>query len=173
MFPPSDQLPRSALFVCPAVTPWNTTLAGVGANNPGIRLFKYRRDNVMLLDWEQYYLDLSRVPDTDDTEPVWELAYRASEAYGLSDLSAQSMHELVESFEPDDSATFDAYYLHNSVDYDNSKCAGVCKQAHMCAITKVAKSSYTACLESGTEGLKSRFAAILVGLLFCAFYVRL
>ena len=37
-------VPRSSLFLCPAVTPWKTVLPTVGYNNPGVRLYKYDRN---------------------------------------------------------------------------------------------------------------------------------
>ena len=154
--------------MCPAVTPWNTTLGGVGANNPGIRLFKYSKTDRILRDWEQFYLDLSKVDEED--VPIWEKQYNASESYNLNDLSADSMHELVQSFEVDESETFNRYYVHNSVDYDNSKCTGMCKQAHLCAIKQVDRDSYTTCLESSALAIKFKIA-ILISTLLLAFSV--
>ncbi|XP_072022827.1 acid sphingomyelinase-like phosphodiesterase 3b [Amphiura filiformis] len=158
--------PVSAVFVCPAVTPWNTTLGGVGANNPGIRLFKYNKNDGTLLDWEQFYLDLSKVVEED--APVWESQYQASESYNLDDLSPTSMHKLVESFQADDSPTFDRYYLHNSVNYDASKCSGECKEAQLCAITEVDRDGYTMCLESSAFAIKFKIT-ILIFTLLCVF----
>lgn len=42
--------PISVMFLAPAVTPWKTTLPGVhnGANNPGIRVFVYDRETLLL-----------------------------------------------------------------------------------------------------------------------------
>lgn len=39
-------VPRSSLFLCPAVTPWKTVLPTVGYNNPGVRLYKYDRNTI-------------------------------------------------------------------------------------------------------------------------------
>lgn len=42
--------PISAMFLSPGVTPWKTTLPGVvdGANNPGIRVFEYDTQTLMV-----------------------------------------------------------------------------------------------------------------------------
>ena len=47
----SSLLQISTAFIAPGVTPWMTTLPGVddGANNPGIRLFKFDKDSLELL----------------------------------------------------------------------------------------------------------------------------
>ena len=41
-------VPRSSLFLCPAVTPWKTVLPTVGYNNPGVRLYKYDRNTTQV-----------------------------------------------------------------------------------------------------------------------------
>lgn len=43
-------LPISTMFISPGVTPWKTTLPGVvdGANNPGIRIFKYDTQTLLV-----------------------------------------------------------------------------------------------------------------------------
>ena len=149
------------------MTPWNTTLGGVGANNPGVRLFKYDRNDFTLLDWEQFYLDLSKVGEED--VPIWESQYQASESYKLSDLSAISMDKLVQSFKATDSPTFDLYYLHNSVNYDTSKCTGKCKQSHLCAITEVGRDSYNECLESGAVDMKYKMVILVMAVVLSVF----
>lgn len=42
--------PIGAMFLSPGVTPWKTTLPGVvdGANNPGIRIFEYDTDSLVV-----------------------------------------------------------------------------------------------------------------------------
>lgn len=42
--------PISTMFLSPGVTPWKTTLPGVkdGANNPGIRIFEYDTQTLLV-----------------------------------------------------------------------------------------------------------------------------
>ena len=47
------------MFLSPAVTPWKSTLTGVGYNNPSLRLYKYDRTTSQFLDYYQYYLNLT------------------------------------------------------------------------------------------------------------------
>lgn len=53
--------PISVIFLAPAVTPWKTTLPGVqnGANNPGIRVFKYDRETLLVKVEREFHLYLS------------------------------------------------------------------------------------------------------------------
>lgn len=48
LFPPGS--PISTMFLSPGVTPWKTTLPGVvnGANNPGIRVFEYDTQTLLV-----------------------------------------------------------------------------------------------------------------------------
>nr|XP_006821102.1 PREDICTED: acid sphingomyelinase-like phosphodiesterase 3b-like [Saccoglossus kowalevskii] len=87
----------ASLFLTPAVTPWNTTLSGVGPNNPGIRLFEYDRDTWQILDIKQYYQDLSETGASND--PIWKLEYSAKEVYGIPDVTTSSLQQLTESFQ--------------------------------------------------------------------------
>ena len=50
----------SPMFLSPAVTPWKSTLPGVGYNNPSIRLYAYNRSSLDILDYSQYYLNLTK-----------------------------------------------------------------------------------------------------------------
>ena len=47
------------MFLSPAVTPWKSTLPGVGYNNPSLRLYKYDKTTSQVLDYYQYYLNLT------------------------------------------------------------------------------------------------------------------
>lgn len=46
--------PIGTMFLSPGVTPWKTTLPGVvdGANNPGIRIFEYDTDSLVVKVWK-------------------------------------------------------------------------------------------------------------------------
>ena len=47
------------MFLSPAVTPWKSTLPGVGYNNPSLRLYKYDKTTSQVLDYYEYYLNLT------------------------------------------------------------------------------------------------------------------
>ena len=50
LVPFSSDSPINVMFLTPGVTPWKTTLPGVvdGANNPGIRVFEYDTQTLLV-----------------------------------------------------------------------------------------------------------------------------
>lgn len=86
--------PISWIFLAPSVTPWRTP---GGANNPGLRLYKFETTTGQVLDYTQYYLDLSTANHLDNAE--WRLEYNFTTFYGLPNISAASLHELAETFQ--------------------------------------------------------------------------
>lgn len=48
--------PISTIFLSPGITPWKTTLPGVvdGANNPGIRVFEYDTETLLVKVSQDY-----------------------------------------------------------------------------------------------------------------------
>ncbi|XP_071455401.1 acid sphingomyelinase-like phosphodiesterase 3b [Hetaerina americana] len=86
-------LPISWMFIAPSVTPWRTP---GGANNPGIRLYKFDTNTGQVMDYVQYYLDLEAANSLDSAE--WKVEYNLTSFYGLPNVSAASLHELAETF---------------------------------------------------------------------------
>ena len=143
----------STLFLSPAVTPWKSTLPGVGANNPSIRLFEYDRDNGRLQRIKQYYLNLTQANiDGDPTE--WSLEYDTSVDFAIDELSPRQLNELVVSFQDKTNRLFRQYLKFNSVQYDTDPtCNDTCYLRHICAITELDISDYRQCMAGhGTTG---------------------
>uniref|UniRef100_A0ABM0MAT4 Acid sphingomyelinase-like phosphodiesterase 3b-like n=1 Tax=Saccoglossus kowalevskii TaxID=10224 RepID=A0ABM0MAT4_SACKO len=139
----------NSMFLTPAVTPWNTTLPGVGPNNPAIRLYEYNKDNFAIKDIKQYFLDLSQ-----SGTPTWKMEYSATAGYGIPDVTTASLQGLVDSFWDQTSDKFDKYYLYNSVSYDKKKCDSVCRKVQLCAITNVDFDDYAVCISEYTSGVQ-------------------
>jgi len=140
--------PVMSMFLAPAVTPWFSTMPGVGSNNPGIRLYKYSRRTRHIVDYTQYYLNLSAA-DTARLDN-WTVEYRATEAYGISAVDAVSLSGVVRQFANDSqpSDLFGRYFLYNSVSYDLSNCTGQCKREQVCAASEVDIDKYSQCVNS-------------------------
>ncbi|CAG2054128.1 unnamed protein product [Timema podura] len=85
--------PVSWMFIAPAVSPRRTPS---GANNPGLRLYKFDTDTGQVLDYVQYYLDLMAANQRDQAE--WQPEYNLSSYYGLNEVSPASLNNLAESF---------------------------------------------------------------------------
>ncbi|KAM6428755.1 acid sphingomyelinase-like phosphodiesterase 3b [Liasis olivaceus] len=162
MFYDNAGSPISVMFLAPAVTPWKTTLPGVhnGANNPGVRVFKYDRDTLLVKDIVTYYLNLTHA---NMGAPEWKKEYSLTEAYQISDGSVRSMHLLLEKLMKDQ-GHFQKYYQYNSVQYDRSFCDDSCQTDHICAIREVDFAGYSQCVRARSAAVATPVLDIL---LFC------
>ena len=135
------------MFLAPAVTPWFSTLPGVGSNNPGVRLYSYSRQTGCVLDYTQYFLNLTAANAA--ARDNWTVEYRATDAYGVPTVNAASMDAVVRRFcDARSSALFNRYFHYNSVSHDLSTCSGQCKRQQVCAALEVDLVRYWQCLES-------------------------
>ena len=142
-------LPVVSMFLAPAVTPWKSSLPGIGANNPSLRLYKYDNTTGEILDYTQYFLNLAKSNTTK--KPKWIIEYSLKDTLTGSDGSPAAMHKLLTEFAKQDSSKFDQYYKFNSVSYDTStKCEGKCKVGQLCGISCIDKASYYKCVNQST-----------------------
>uniref|UniRef100_A0A8C3WBW3 Sphingomyelin phosphodiesterase acid like 3B n=1 Tax=Catagonus wagneri TaxID=51154 RepID=A0A8C3WBW3_9CETA len=164
--------PIGVMFLTPGVTPWKTTLTGVvnGANNPGIRMFEYDQSTLSLKDMMTYFLNLSQA--NEQGTPRWELEYRLTEAYGVPDAGAGSMHAALGRIASDQDV-LQRYYDYNSVSYQPQACDDACRIEHVCALREVAFDAYAACLRDPGVALAPCLALLLAALLgLCALPLR-
>ena len=68
------------MFMAPAVTPWKSTLAVVGANNPAVRLYSYNRTTGAIIDYVQYFMDLKL--STKAERAIWGVEYSSKSLFG-------------------------------------------------------------------------------------------
>uniref|UniRef100_A0AAY4CUQ5 Acid sphingomyelinase-like phosphodiesterase n=2 Tax=Denticeps clupeoides TaxID=299321 RepID=A0AAY4CUQ5_9TELE len=143
----SDENPVSTIFLTPGVTPWKTTLPGVddGANNPGIRIFEYDSETLLVKDMITFYFNLTHA---NNARARWEKEYRLTEAFHVPDASPASMHRIMENM-AGDSCILQKYYEFNSVSYDRKPCNAGCRINHICAIREVDFEMYKHCVETG------------------------
>ncbi|KAG8235544.1 hypothetical protein J437_LFUL015081 [Ladona fulva] len=101
----TTRIPSESSTMREEMTPWRTPS---GANNPGLRLYKFDTDTGQVLDYVQYFLNLSSANHRDHAE--WQVEYNLTSLYGLPNVSAASLHELAETFRSgptvDNSASF-------------------------------------------------------------------
>uniref|UniRef100_A0A672YFW8 Acid sphingomyelinase-like phosphodiesterase 3b n=1 Tax=Sphaeramia orbicularis TaxID=375764 RepID=A0A672YFW8_9TELE len=145
MFYSSDGSPIGTMFLSPSVTPWKTTLPGVvdGANNPGIRVFEYDTQTLLVKDVVTYYLNLTRA---NAARGQWEKEYRLTESFRVPDASPASMHHILDRV-ANDNCYLQKYYEFNSVSYDLTECNKDCRVDHVCAAREVDFYRYEHCLE--------------------------
>uniref|UniRef100_A0A480RMD6 Acid sphingomyelinase-like phosphodiesterase 3b isoform X2 n=1 Tax=Sus scrofa TaxID=9823 RepID=A0A480RMD6_PIG len=164
MFYDDAGAPISVMFLTPGVTPWKTTLAGVvnGANNPGIRMFEYDQSTLSLKDMVTYFLNLSQA--NEQGTPRWEPEYRLTEAYGVPDAGAGSMHAALGRI-ASNKDVLQRYYDYNSVSYEPQPCDEACRVEHVCALREVAFDAYAACLRDPGVAHAPCLALLLAALL--------
>ncbi|KAM9353648.1 acid sphingomyelinase-like phosphodiesterase 3b [Symphorus nematophorus] len=157
MFYNSEDSPISTMFLSPGVTPWKTTLPGVedGANNPGIRVFEYDTQTLLVKDVVTYYLNLTYA---NAARGRWEKEYRLTESFRVADASPASMHQVLERI-ADDGCYLQKYYEFNSVSYDLTECDSDCRIDHVCAAREVDFERYEHCLEK--EGAAAIYGGFL------------
>ena len=136
-------VPAGVMYLAPSVTPWKTTLNGVSANNPSIRLYEYDATTGAVVNIQQYYMNLTEA-NVDGTAK-WELEYSATAAYGLHNVNSSSIGSLVESFLTNQSL-FNMYYEYNSVSYADEPCDDDCKTTQICSIMCPLYDQYASCL---------------------------
>jgi sphingomyelin phosphodiesterase acid-like 3 len=142
--------PVIPMFMAPSVTPWYSTLPGVGSNNPGIRLYNYSKSSYQITDYSQYFVNLTAANIARRTD--WALEYRASEAFGISHVDAASLADVISQFSSSSqSALFDKYYTYNSVGLDTSKCTGDCRRQQICAAAEIDLERYASCLSQQSD----------------------
>ncbi|XP_069559946.1 acid sphingomyelinase-like phosphodiesterase 3b isoform X1 [Brachyistius frenatus] len=158
MFYNTEGSPISTMFLSPGVTPWKTTLPGVvdGANNPGIRVFEYDTQTLLVKDVVTYFLNLTRANAA--TTGRWEKEYRLTESFRVPDASPASMHHVLERI-ANEGCYLQKYYDFNSVSYDLTECDRDCRADHVCAAREVDFNRYEHCLEK--EGAASLYRGLL------------
>nr|XP_018902654.1 PREDICTED: acid sphingomyelinase-like phosphodiesterase 3b [Bemisia tabaci] len=154
----NDNRPVSTIFIAPSVTPKRSPN---GVNNPGLRLYKFNKDTGQVLDYNQYYLDLSVA--NKDEKAEWTSEYNLTSYYEFKQstfepVSAEQMDQLAESFiVPADYDLFYKYYVANSVKalQNDAVIPHSTINAHYCAITQIDFSMYHNCLATKYSALAS------------------
>ncbi|KAI4873149.1 hypothetical protein NFI96_014566 [Prochilodus magdalenae] len=142
--------PVNSVFVAPAVTPIKSVLEPY-SNNPSVRMYLYDPQGYGLQDIWQYYLNLTEANKKE--VPEWSLEYVMTEAYGIKDIQPQSLHELALTFEAPQSKTFQKYFTHFMVSYDDSiTCEDDCKTVQVCSVRFLDRESYSQCIKKGSAG---------------------
>ena len=143
------------MYISPAVTPWESTAPGIGAVNPSVRRYQYCRDTGLIMDYDQYFLNLTLA--NQHLEAVWELEYSLTKAFGVKDGSAESLRNIVEKLGAD-RASFNLYFRYNSVSQDlTTVCEGKCTVRHLCAMLYTDYIAYDNCVAEGEKRMKGEW----------------
>lgn len=140
------ETPAAVMYLAPSVTPWKTTLTGVSANNPSIRLYEYDPKTGAIVNIQQYYTNLTEANLKGEVK--WELEYSATTVYNLENVNSSSIGRLVDRFS-ESNEDFDKYYDYNAVSYQGEEpCDAECKATQICSIVCPSYDQYYACLNN-------------------------
>lgn len=115
-----------------------------------------------LQDMVTYFMNLSQA--NAQGTPIWQLEYRVTEAYGVPDAGARSMHAALGRIASDQDV-LQRYYVYNSVSQDLQACGEACRAKHVCALREVAFDAYAACLRAPGVAPAPRLELLLTALL--------
>ncbi|KAL0214773.1 hypothetical protein P9112_006957 [Eukaryota sp. TZLM1-RC] len=85
-----NDIPTAPLFILPSVVSDDNML--YSGNFPGVRLVTFNRTNGNVLDYHQYYLNITTA--NKELKPNWQLHHSAREAFGIRDVSGDSLFNL-------------------------------------------------------------------------------
>ncbi|XP_054258449.1 acid sphingomyelinase-like phosphodiesterase 3b [Macrosteles quadrilineatus] len=153
--------PVSNIFIAPSVTPKRSSS---GFNNPAIRLYKFNSDTGQVIDYVQYYLDLTTANQRESAD--WTVEYNLTSYYGFHrGVSAGEFHDLAESFTVTDGLPlFARYYLVNSVSTSGVMASMQQAHNHYCAITRLDPGQFYNCLASAPSALFSSASSLDISL---------
>ncbi|CAH0605620.1 unnamed protein product [Chrysodeixis includens] len=162
----SEGRPVSWALLAPSVTP-----RGAGSiSNPGLRLYKFDSNTGKVLDYTQYYLDVTR------GEAHWAIEYNLTQYYGLREVNAVSLDALAERIRNQhDRGVFTKYLTALRVRHatDVAECDTACVHVHYCAITRADYHEFRACVRNPASALASRAAHNSAAILLYAILILL
>ena len=163
-------VPKGAVIINPPVAP-----RGSEPKNPSIRKVLYNPNTGVMTDIVQYFMDLTKA--NLDGASNWKEEYRFTSTYGIPDVSAASLHSLLQEFKNPDSSKFRAYYNYYYVSWPREHCSCACKNKQICQIEHANADKYRQCVkdaETETQTCKAALTtATFILTLVGAFFVQL
>ncbi|XP_019881238.2 sphingomyelin phosphodiesterase [Aethina tumida] len=111
-----------------------TTFVGL---NPNYRVYSVNKDNLRVLDYDEYTYNLTEANLSRNTEPRWFKLYSFKQAYGLNSMDYNSMNTFVDILRRN-MASLKEYYKNYIRDSDGmEECEEECLKKVFCSITAV------------------------------------
>ncbi|KAM9959597.1 hypothetical protein ACTFIR_000680 [Dictyostelium discoideum] len=139
----NDIEPTGIMFLSPSLTPWMNQFLPALPNNPGLRLYEYNITSFALLDYYQFWTNLTDNIISGNID--WQLEYRATEFFNTFNLSPVSMYEaylLIQSV----TSQLLKFHFYNSVSYPTKGCDEICKKIQLCSIRHPFTKGFKECL---------------------------
>ena len=100
-------------------------------------------------DYTQYYLDIRQA--NGDGYAIWDVEYRFTDTYNVTDISVESMEEVAVNLGKD-KLLLQKYAIYNSVSYSFETCGEKCQRNHLCAINYLDIERYENCVALPASG---------------------
>ena len=121
--------------------------------NPTMGFWSYKSEwPFTLMDRQTFGFNLTQANEIGQIK--WEELYRYTEAYGVKDMSVESIKDLVERMKKDDNKMFDKWYslLVPMMMDQMPTCKTIeCKQYHMCVLQNVRVRDLERCLPASSQ----------------------
>ncbi|KAL0248249.1 hypothetical protein GEMRC1_003485 [Eukaryota sp. GEM-RC1] len=134
------QKPGIPLFISPSLVYYSELI--VVGNNPGVRLYHYNRTSGVILNYEQFFLNLTKA--NSELFDHWELEHDARELFKVSDLSANGVYQAWKNLSSD-KKMLKTYIKYNTVGVPNSSYGNAALVRHLCAIRYSSFSDFVKC----------------------------
>ncbi|CAL1269215.1 unnamed protein product [Larinioides sclopetarius] len=136
-----------------SVTPWHSNKNDNVSIpvNPSVRLIHYSRTDARLLEFDQYYLNLTKVNNItkmpEEKTNVYELLYSFAKFYGVPDLSTESLVQVYEILKRN-MTVFDSFFTFSTAGERTVDCDSACKLNQICSISCSSSQEYDMCFKS-------------------------
>lgn len=158
---------KGSSILASSVTPWhpnkdnNITLPV----NPSVRLIHYSHTDSRLLDYDQYYLNLSKANSikktSEDPKNLYELLYTFTDFYGVPDLSTESLVKVYEVLKQNQTA-FDSFFSFITVGKKSVDCDIDCQVAQLCSMSCISDNEYNMCFRSSSYIIKPKLNTVVL-----------
>jgi len=134
----------SLALMAPAVTPWDSSTP-TDPRNPGLRLFQFEKDTGRILNYEQFFLNLTQA--NEEGRADWQLEYDFLGYYGLDDMELDTVAGLVASMETGGLALEKFLQAGSGMANPYYQCGDTCQREHYCGMASARYPDYAACIE--------------------------
>ncbi|XP_055937861.1 acid sphingomyelinase-like phosphodiesterase 3b [Argiope bruennichi] len=144
---------KGSSLLASSVTPWHSNKQDNVSIpvNPSVRLIHYSRTDARLLEFDQYYLNLTKANNMSETPKentnVYELLYSFAKFYGVPDLSTESLVQVYETLKRN-KTVFDSFFTFLSAAERTVDCDSDCEVAQLCSISCSSNQEYDMCFKS-------------------------
>ncbi|GFX31430.1 acid sphingomyelinase-like phosphodiesterase 3b [Trichonephila clavipes] len=159
---------KGSSILAPSVTPWHTNKDNniTLPVNPSVRLIHFSHIDSKLLDYDQYYLNLTKANSmkkvSEDPKNLYELLYTFTNFYGVPDLSTESLVKVYEELKQNQTA-YDLFFTFLTVGEKSVDCDSDCQVAQLCSMSCITDSEYNMCFRNSSYVVKPKLNS---GLLF-------